>query len=265
MKSWHDACEPLTRRGSIRSSLSERIPLVCLGSGAGLTDGRDWSSLLIDQRILLDLPPTAIPQLHRLGIDLSEIEYVFISHLHADHMFGLPFLLLEYCIRLRRENPMYIIGPSKLEEVTFQLCDLAWPNLRKVGFEPRIPLEFVELTEEGEYQAGDLSFTAISMNHFNLDAFGYRFEYKGRSIGYSGDTGECSQLDRLLEDVNVAILELTHPRESNDPGHMDPLTFAKIAKWLVKQGSTVIATHMSGTPDPIPGVEICEDGKTYWI
>jgi len=46
---------------------------------------------------------------------------------------------------------------------------------------------------------------------------------------------------------------------------MDPPAFAKIAKWLVKQGSTVLATHMSGTPDSIAGVEICEDGKLYWI
>ena len=107
--------------------------------------------------------------------------------------------------------------------------------------------------------------TAVAMNHFDLAAFGYRFDCRGRSIGYTGDTGECSQLDRLLDSVDVAILELTHARESSDPGHMDPPAFEKIAKWLVRQGSTVIATHMSSTPDPIPGVEICEDGKTYWI
>jgi len=101
--------------------------------------------------------------------------------------------------------------------------------------------------------------------HFDLDAFGYRFAYKGRTIGYTGDTGECSQLNHLLDKVDVAIIELTHPRESNDPGHMDRPTFVELAKWLTAQGSTILATHMSETPDPIPGVEICEDGKTYWV
>ena len=160
---------------------------------------------------------------------------------------------------------MYIIGPSKLEEITFQLCALAWPDLREGGFEPRIPLKFVAIPEEGEYQAGDVNFTAISMNHFDLDAFGFRFEYKGRSIGYTGDTGTCSQLDQLLDSVDVAILELTHPQESSDPGHMDRPAVEELAKWLTAQGSTIFATHMSGTPNPIHGVEICEDGKTYWI
>jgi ribonuclease BN (tRNA processing enzyme) len=103
------------------------------------------------------------------------------------------------------------------------------------------------------------------MNHFDLDAFGYRFTYKGRSIGYTGDTGECSQLNQLLDTVDVAIIELTYPRESSDPGHMDRPAFEKLAKSLTAQGSTILATHMSATPDSIPGVEICEDGKTYWI
>lgn len=245
--------------------MSEKIPLVCLGSGAALTDGRDWSSLLIDGKILLDLPPTTIPQLHRLGMDLSQIDTVFISHLHADHMFGLPFLLLEYCVRRHRADPIYIVGPSKIEQLTYQLCDLAWPDLRDGGFEPHVPLKFVEISEEGHYHAGNLAFSAFCMDHYDLEAFGYRFTYKDRAIGYSGDTGEGTQLNKLLGDVDVAILELTHPRESSDPGHMDRPTFIKIADWLKAQGTQVMATHMSQTPAPIDGVEILEGGKTYWI
>lgn len=245
--------------------MSERISLVCLGSGAALNDGRNWSSLLIDRRILLDLPPTSIPQMLRMDVDFSLIEHVFISHLHADHMFGLPFLLLEYCVRRERQNPMYIIGPPSLEEKTLQLCDLAWPDMKEQGFEPRVPLHFIEIADEGTYQAGSLEFSAIPMEHYTLDALGFRFRYKDRSIGYSGDTAECDDLDRLLEGTDVAILELTHPRESDDPGHMDSPAFERIAKRLTKQRTTVIATHMSSTPGPIPNVAICEDGQTIWI
>lgn len=245
--------------------MSDQIPLICLGSGAALTDGRDWSSFLIDKRILLDLPPTAIPQLHRLGVDFSQIETVFISHLHADHIFGLPFLLLEYCIRRCRERPMVIIGPSGIETITYQLCDLAWPDMREAGFEPNLPLQFIEVTQEGDYKADPLAFSAVPMAHFNLDAFGYRFEHKGRIIGFTGDTGEGTQLKALLTDVDVAILEMTHPCESTDPGHMNRPAVERLTPWLLAQGSAIFATHMSATPEPIPGVTICEDGKTYWI
>lgn len=245
--------------------MSDRIPLTCLGSGAALTDGRRWNSILIDGRILLDLPPTAIVELQRLEFDLTKIDAIFISHLHADHMFGLPFLLLEYCVRLARGQPLYIIGPSGIEETTETLCELAWPDMRKAGFEPRVPVAYVEVRETGDYQAGDLAFSAVQMEHFALAAFGYRFVYKGRTIAYTGDTGECAQLGKLLDGVDVAILELTHSRPSDDPGHMDTLAVTHWMRKLRQQGTVVFATHMSETPDPIDGLELCEDCQTYYI
>ena len=246
-----------------RSLLSDRIPILCLGSGAALTDGRQWNSLLIDGRILLDLPPTAIPQMHRLGIDTKDLDIVFISHHHADHSFGLPFLLLEYCVRFEREKPLFIVGPPGIEKKTHTACELAWPDMRKAGFEPRVPLRFVEVDREGEYRAGDLAFTAIPMEHFGLDALGYRFEYKGKTFAYTGDTGECDQLSRLLDGADVAIIELTHPVVREDPGHLDIEEFRYLTEELRARGAFVLATHMSGTPPDTDGITICEDGCTY--
>jgi ribonuclease BN (tRNA processing enzyme) len=245
--------------------LSDRIPLTCLGSGAALTDGRRWNSLLIDRRILLDLPPTAVVELQRLDLDLTEIDVIFISHLHADHMFGLPFLLLEYCIRRERDRPLYIVGPPGIEETTETLCELAWPDMREAGFAPHVPVSYVEVTEDGEYRAGDLAFSAVQMKHFTLTAFGYRFAYKGRTIAYTGDTGECEQLGKLLDGADVAIVELTHPKRSDDPGHMDAPAVNYWLNKLRQRGALVFATHMSETPDPIDGLTICEDCQTYYI
>ncbi len=245
--------------------LDSRIPILCLGSGAALTDGRRWNSLLIDRKILLDLPPTAIPHMHLLGVDPKSIDVIFISHHHADHNFGLPFLLLEYCVCYERSEPLHIIGPSGLEKMVEEMCELAWPDMRAKGFRPRVPLRFTEIECEGEYTAGDLSFTAVPMKHFGLDALGYRFDYRGKTFAYSGDTGECEQLCRLLEGVDVAIIELTHPRRSEDPGHLDIDEVVRLTTELRKRGALVLATHMSGTPEPFDGITICEDGETYYV
>jgi len=245
--------------------LSDAIPLTCLGSGAALTDGRQWTSTLVDDRILLDLPPTAVVELQRLKLDLTAIDVIFISHLHADHNFGLPFLLLEYCIRRQRERPIHIVGPPGIEEQTEALCDLAWPHLRKAGFEPHVPVAYVEVTEGGDYQAGDLAFRAVRMEHYALTAFGYRFNVDGRTIAYTGDTANCEQMGELLDHVDVAILEWTHPQASQDPGHMDAPAISYWIDQLRSQGTRVFATHMSHTPDPVDGIQICEDGKTYYV
>ena len=245
--------------------MDARLPILCLGSGAALSDGRLWNSLLIDGRILLELPTTSVPQMLKLGIDPTQIETIFISHLHADHMFGLPFLLLEYCVRRRRTQPLYIVGPTDLEAVTFQLCDLAWPDLRDVGFEPHVPLHFVEIPDEGTYTVGDLSFETVRMNHYGLSAFGFRFRVGDRLLAYSGDTGDTGDLDRLYDGVDVAIVELTHPHASEDPGHLDAPTVRRLADSLRQHGTKIFATHINGSPDPIEGVTLCEDGKTYWV
>ena len=243
----------------------DRIQLTCLGSGAALSDGRQWNSLFIDGRILLDLPPTAVVELQRLSLDLIDIDVIFISHLHADHTFGLPFLLLEYCVRRTRKRPLHIVGPTGIEERTKTLCELAWPDLRAAGLEPHIPVVYVEVTEDGDYRAGDLAFTAVRMEHFALAAFGYRFAYKGRQIAYTGDTADCVQLDRLLDGADIAILEWTHPTQSSDPGHMDAAAIRRWMDRLRERGTRVFATHLSETPDPIDGLEVCEDGRTYAI
>ena len=203
--------------------------------------------------------------MHRLGVDPKAIDVIFISHHHADHNFGLPFLLLEYCVRYERSDSLFIVGPTGLEKRTEQMCELAWPDMRARGFRPRVPLRFVEVSNEGKYSAGDVSFNAIPVEHFGLDALGYRFAYKERMIAYTGDTGECSQVCRLLDGADVAVIELTHPGASDDPGHLDINEVARITSDLRDRGGVVLATHMSGTPDPISGITICEDGETYYV
>jgi len=202
--------------------------------------------------------------MHRLGVDPKAIDVIFISHHHADHSFGLPFLLLEYCVRYAREDPLYIVGPRGIETATEQVCELAWPDMRAKGIRPRVPLRYLEVAEEGAYKAGDLEFQAIPMNHFGLDALGYRFRYRGKTFAYTGDTGGCDQICELIEGADVAVIELTHPRSSDDPGHLDIEEFTRFTAALRARGALVLATHMSATPKPVPGMTICEDGETYY-
>ena len=57
-----------------------------LGSGnAFCPDGRLHSLVLIDNKILVDAPPTIIPQLKRANISPSEINTMLITHWHGDH------------------------------------------------------------------------------------------------------------------------------------------------------------------------------------
>src|SRR5690606_9305504 len=48
--------------------------------------------------------------------------------------------------------------------------------------------------------------TAALVNH-PVEAYGFRIEYGGRSIAYSGDTGECTELVKLATDADMLLCE----------------------------------------------------------
>jgi len=96
-------------------------------------------------------------------------------------------------------------------------------------------------------------------------SYGYRFRYKGRDIAFTGDTGDCPQLCRLVDGADVVITEFTHPRPSTDPGHMDVTAVSSLAQKLRTKGVSVLATHLEGEPTKIDGVTICHDGETYQV
>ena len=66
-----------------------------LGTGnAFLPHQRHHSFLIFDGKHIIDAPPTALLSLRRAGISPAEIETIFVTHLHGDHVFGLPFYSL---------------------------------------------------------------------------------------------------------------------------------------------------------------------------
>ena len=89
--------------------------ITMLGTGnAFLPNGRHHSFAIIDRKHIIDAPPTALISLRENGIKIDEITTIFITHLHGDHIFGLPGLLctLDDC----REKPLIIHGPPGLTQ-----------------------------------------------------------------------------------------------------------------------------------------------------
>ncbi len=66
--------------------------------------------------LLLDCGEGAQCQLSRYGLRVLKISYVFITHLHGDHYFGLPGLITSMALYGRTE-PLVIVGPPALESI----------------------------------------------------------------------------------------------------------------------------------------------------
>ncbi|WP_316815050.1 ribonuclease Z [Pedobacter nyackensis] len=123
---------------------------------------------------LIDCGEGTQQQLIRYGFKANKIDYIFISHLHGDHYFGLIGLLSSLHLN-GRIKPMYIFAPAALEEI----LALQFKHSETVI---RYPIEFVATqtdTPARIFENADLSVDTFVLNH-RIPCTGFSFVQKKR-------------------------------------------------------------------------------------
>ncbi len=192
-------------------------------------------------RLLLDLGNGSLGVLQR-HLDLDQIDAVVLSHLHADHcldMCGLYVAQRYHPDGPRRPIPVW--GPMGTSARLARAYDL--PDVPGMADE----FTFHELAE-GEQVIGPFTVTATRVNH-PVDAYGLRVDADGRSIVYSGDTGECPALVDLARGADVALFEASCLE--GDPAPDVHLTARQAAEHAEAAGvDLLVLTHLVPWNDP---------------
>ena len=113
-------------------------------------------------RLLFDCGEGTQRQLVR-STGLVELEDVFITHFHADHVLGLPGMLKTFGLR-QRERPLTVYGPAGLRSLFAALR----PIVGRVGF----PLDLRELEPNEEIERDGYRIAAYETDH-GVGALGY--------------------------------------------------------------------------------------------
>ena len=113
-------------------------------------------------RLLFDCGEGTQRQLLR-SIGLIDLEEVFITHFHADHLLGLPGMLKTFSLR-GREAPITIYGPPGLRA----LFEVLQALVGRTGYEVRL----VELQPNEELRRDGYRIAAFEVNH-RVRAYGY--------------------------------------------------------------------------------------------
>jgi ribonuclease BN (tRNA processing enzyme) len=232
--------------------------LTFLGTGNFLAPpGRYWNSFVLDANVLVEPCPTALPHLRKCGFEPATIDVVVISHFHADHCFGWPFLL-QAIAEAGGGRTLHIVGPPRVEEQLVRMIDVAEVRSTLEMAKRRLDLRFVDV--DGSWQeAAGLRFRAVEVDHVPyLRCYGYLFERGDRYVGYSGDVRPCLGLNELADEADVLVLEC-NGAHVGPPSHMQESDVRALQ--AAHPDTHFVLTHLGEQVDTtsMPGVTIPED------
>ena len=196
------------------------MEVLILGSGAGGLAGRRAQSSIIlreeDTVLLLDAGQPLPKRLYDESINPQSINFVFITHAHADHLFGLVGLLYELATMGTRKSPPIYAGRFTAEKL----------RVLEEHFFPKnieTEIESVKDFKEEAVELGTFRIETFPVKH-SIPTLGVRvFSRKtGKCVFYSSDTAFLESLRERAE-CDVGIHEATIPvrmeERSLEAGH----------------------------------------------
>lgn len=154
------------------------MKLYFLGTGAGVPSKmRNVSALALTwpryqgQTWLFDCGEATQHQILSSPVTLSKVNRIFITHLHGDHIFGLPGVLGSRSFQ-GTEAPLALYGPKGLRNFVEVALTTSQTYLR-------YPLEIVEVEHGFTVEDDHFTITAGLLEH-GIPSYGYRIEEKDR-------------------------------------------------------------------------------------
>jgi ribonuclease Z len=189
-----------------------------------------------DTRILFDCGRGAAQRLFQIdgAALLRDIDGVFLTHLHSDHVVGLPDLWLTGWL-FGRTWPLPVTGPKGTTAMAAGLTTA-------FAFDLRLRQEDEGLAAEGSrlkakdalpgvvLQRAGLSVVAFAVDHGPVrPAFGYRVDFAGRTLVLSGDTRATDAVAAQAKGADVLIHEVLSPEADRRVGAItDPRAVERI-------------------------------------
>lgn len=197
----------------------KKLTVTLLGTGTPLPLlSRSGPGILIEagnKKLLFDVGRGVTQRLFQKKIPLGKIDHVFLTHLHSDHVIGIPDLLLSGWLGApwaRRKAPFRITGPEGTVNLMTHLEKAyAWDINTRIadqGFNRKfVTPEPTDMKEGVVYEADGIKVSAIKVNHGEKinPAFGYRIDYDGRTVVLSGDTKYTDNLVKGAKGADLII------------------------------------------------------------
>lgn len=206
---------PQKAQGALKDA--KETKLVLLGTAAGPVPGRSremTSHVMLSNgsAYVLDCGMGVTDQFARTGIPFKALKSIFITHHHADHNieYG-PLLIVGWIQGLPLD--VHAFGPPPLKQMT---DDFMRAYKQTVDFwaedfhmKPLTSVNVQEISAAGPVTQDDnANVSAIIVEHPPVKpALAYRFDFKDRSIAFSGATAPLDAVAKMAKGADVLVHE----------------------------------------------------------
>ncbi|HEY4000577.1 MAG TPA: ribonuclease Z [Candidatus Xenobia bacterium] len=219
-----------------------------LGSGTGIPTLRRGAAGYVLQVgadvLVFDCGMGTAQRMLQVGIDPVSVTHLFLSHHHPDHCADTLALLFARLLSPPRP-PLRLYGPTGTEAFLHRLVG-AFPGMTA-------PDWAISVEESMVLQVAGDGWKVVSspVVHGRVPAMGFRIESGGRSVVYTGDTSECSEVVTLARGADVLLSECSYPDDQPSPWHLTP---SQVGRLATRAGvGQVVLTHLY---PPCEGVDL---------
>ncbi|WP_372777774.1 MBL fold metallo-hydrolase [Litorivivens sp.] len=212
------------------AELEDGLHLALCGAGGPMPSPKASGPCVLviagQRMFVVDAGTDGTRNIWRMGYNIGDIEAVFLTHFHSDHIDGLGEMATLRWASRANTSPLPVYGPEGVENVV-------------AGFNQAYQYDFTyrhehhgdavaptsgaglqaqpfEKPEDGFlttlFQDDVLTIESLAVSHAPVEpAVGYRFTYKDRSLLITGDTIKSKNIERFAQGVDLLVHEALAP------------------------------------------------------
>jgi len=203
-------------RAATATTPAIRVTLLGTGTPQPIM-ARFGPSILVEagsEKLVIDAGRGALQRLRQLGVPYADITAVLLTHLHSDHVVGLPDLWLTGWLVSRASKPLELWGPAGTVEMASHLeAAFAFDRAIRVADDRAAEsgghIVAHDIGEQVVFDRNGVKVTAFLVDHGPVKpALGYRVDYAGHSVVLSGDTRPSPTLIRVARGTDLLVHEV---------------------------------------------------------
>ncbi|MFA7253347.1 MAG: ribonuclease Z [Patescibacteria group bacterium] len=218
------------------------MKITILGSGSFISSldhfGPGYLIEINGKKILIDAGQGTMIQLLKLGVKFEEIDYILLTHFHADHVADLAPLLLWRKIARRQniglDKTIRIYGPEGTENFIGAL----FKNFNDIGGD-----WYEASSTSGEMEIEGIKIEPFYVIHKDLKALAYRMKFGNKVLVFSGDSAECEGIWEASKNADVFIVDASLPNGIKNNIHLNSEQIGNICQ--ENNVKKVILSHLT--------------------